>query len=264
MKLSPKARAALDTVIDRFRSGDLSPVIKIARIELAGDAPATRWSFSNRVLAYLQTGTLDCRGYNQWQAVGRQVVRGSTAAFIFAPLTVRRKKKDRDDDDDGTRAVYGFRTVAVHPIQNTEGDPMSDIDYAPRILPPLIDVTAALDIQLTWEPTPGDRLGSCSLDGKRLTIGSQDPVIFFHELAHACHARLDGQLKIGQDTHQETVAEFTATVLMELYGARNHSGNAWDYIKYYDDDPITAITRALATVEKILALLDSFADPAVP
>ncbi len=263
MKISPKARAALDNVIEAFQTGDLSPIVKMARIQLDSDAPAAKWSFSNRVLAYVQTGTLDCRGYRQWQAAGRQVKRNTNAAFIFAPLTIRRKKTNASDDDE-TRAIIGFRPIPVHPIQNTEGDEIDTLAYTPRVLPPLADIAQQLDITLTWQPTAPDRLGSCSTDGKRLTLGSQDPAIFFHELAHACHARLDGRLTPAQTETQETIAEFTATVLMELYGARTHTGNAWHYIRQYADDPIRAITTALSTVEKILALLDSLADPAAP
>ena len=80
MKLSPKAQAALDRVVNTFKRGDLSPITEVVRLRLGSDAPASRWTFSNQVLAYAQTGELDCRGYRQWQQVGRQVKKGARAA----------------------------------------------------------------------------------------------------------------------------------------------------------------------------------------
>jgi hypothetical protein len=77
----------------------------------------------------------------------------------------------------------------------------------------------------------------------------------FHELAHAAHARIEGGLKGGQHAGQETVAEFTATVLMHLYGLGDRTGNCWKYVQGYAANPLQAIFKALHTVEKVLALL---------
>ena len=86
-KLSDKAQTSLDQVIERFKQGDLAPVVDVLqmRLRLPADAPARTWTFSNQVLAYAQTGCLDCRGYKQWQEVGRQVQKGTHGAFILGP-----------------------------------------------------------------------------------------------------------------------------------------------------------------------------------
>ena len=86
MKLSPKAQAALDRVVNKFKQGDLSPITEVVRLRLGSEAPASRWTFSNQVLAYAQTGELDCRGYRQWQQVGRQVKKGALGVRIGAHL----------------------------------------------------------------------------------------------------------------------------------------------------------------------------------
>ncbi len=251
MKLSAKAQASLEKVIAKFQTGDLSPITKVARIRLAEDAPASNWSFSNRVLAFIQTGELDCRGYRQWQAANRYVKKGSRAAFILFPRTVQKEKEDGETYSQ----LIGFGTTPVFPLSATEGDePMPD--YTPTELPPLADVAQQLGIEVHYQPLPPDRLGDCTTDGQSIRLGTQTESAFFHELAHAAHARINGgRLKGKQDTHQETVAEFTAAVLMELYGYRDHTGDAWNYIKSYAPDPLTAITKALATVEKVLDLL---------
>ena len=42
---------------------------------------------------------------------------------------------------------------------------------------------------------------------------------------------------------------------MDFYGLGDHAGNAWKYISLYANDPLIAITKALGTVEKVLAVL---------
>jgi len=253
MKLSDKAQEALDKVVEQFRSGDLSPIIEIARIERVGDTiPSDKWTLSNKVLAYVQTGSLDCRGYRQWQEVGRHVKKGSRASYILAPVLV-----PVEDPKTGEKVpvLKGFKPVAVFGYDQTEGEDLPEVDYAPRELPPLVEVAEWWGIQITFQPLPSDRLGSCDVEGTKIRLGSHDPEVFFHELAHAAHARLDGRLKGGQDPRQETIAEFTATVLAHLYGVGDRTGNCWQYVKGYAQDPLTAIVKALSMVEKVLMLL---------
>lgn len=253
MKLSTNAQQALDQVIEQFKAGDLSPVVHIARIQHQGEPiPADRWSFSNRILAFIQTGSLDCRGFKQWQQAGRQVRKGEHAAYILAPCLVPVKD---DATGETTPVLKGFRAIPVFALHQTDGQPLPEVDYAPAALPPLADVAGRLGIAVQYLPLPADRLGSCDLSGTRIRLGSHEAAVFFHELAHAAHARLEGRLKGGQHADQETVAEFTAAVLMHLYGLGDWAGNCWRYIQGYAADPLQAILKALATVEKILGLL---------
>jgi len=113
-------------------------------------------------------------------------------------------------------------------------------------------------IQVQWTETH-DCYGWCDEKGKRIALGTHDPHVFFHELAHATHARLNGQLKGGPHEDQEVVAEFTACVLTHLYGLGDRTGNAWQYIKSYARDPLVAIAKALDTVGKVLELLAQLA-----
>lgn len=253
MNLSNAARASLSRVIEKFQEGDLSPITQVARIRLAVDAPASRWSFSNRVIAFVQTGELDCRGYGQWRQMGRQVQKGSKAAYILRPQILK-KIANEDEDEEAGLVCIGFSPIAVFPASATQGDePLPD--YTPVELPPLSDVASRLGVQVSYVPVASDRLGDCHVSGSKIRLGSADPAVFFHELAHAIHARLAGGLRGGQDARQEIVAEFSAAVLMELYGLRDHSGNAWRYIQAYAKDPLQSITKALGTVEKVLAVL---------
>jgi len=252
MQLSDKAQEALNQVVARFQSGDLSAVVEVVRLRRqAADAPSQSWSLSNQVLAYIQTHSLDCRGYRQWEQVGRQVRKGARAAWILAPITILIE----NEDGEKVSVVRGFKSVPVFAVHDTDGKPLPQVDYTPPILPPLSDVARKLGVTVAWQPTPADRLGDCDLTGQRIRVGTHDAQVFFHELAHAAHARLNGHLRGGQHADQETIAEFTACVLMQLYGLGDRSGNAWRYIRSYNSDPIRAIAEALTTVEKVLEVL---------
>ncbi len=258
MNLSENARAALKRVVEKFKSGDLSPVVEVARLKRGSPVPFDRWSFSNRVLAYVQSGgSTDLRGYRQWQEVNRHVKRGAKAsAYILVPLTYTVEDEETGEEK---RVMKGFKSVAVFAYCDTEGEPLEHDYRQTANPPPLSDAAEALGVEAIWQPLP-DRLGSCSLDGERVRVGTDDPYTFFHELAHAAHARLNGgELKPGQDPEQETVAEFTAAVLMEMHGLEDRTGNAWQYIERLSDDPVIAITRALSTVEDVLGLLEEVA-----
>jgi hypothetical protein len=249
MRLSDGAQAALDKVVEQFKSGDLSPIVEIARIQRNGDAiPSDRWTLSNRVLAYVQSGCMDCRGYRQWQEVGRHVKRGSRAVYILAPILVKVKNEDGEE----VEVLKGFRSIPVFASHDTEGEELPEADCSPRDLPPLADVAERMGIDVSYVPLPLDRLGTCSLEGSRIKLGTHDVEVFFHELAHAAHAKVEGRLKRGQNPHQETVAQFTACVLMELYGRGDRTGNSWEYIRNYAKDPLRAIVKALRKVEEVL------------
>jgi len=248
-KLSEKAQMSLDKVVEQFKTGDLSPICYAVRLQLDPEAPASKWTLSNRVLAYIQTGSLDCRGYHQWQAVGRQVKKGSLSAYILRPRLVKKTNADGEDE----QRLIGFAPVAVFSADDTEGDPLPG--YTPIKMPPLADLAAKLGIDIDYQPLPPGVYGSYQPLKDEIRLATHDEATFFHELAHAAHNRVEGELKGGQHEEQETIAEFSATVLMELYGIRDHTGNAWHYISLYAADPLVAVTKALATVEKVLAFL---------
>lgn len=253
MKFSQRAEESMRKVLRQFKSGDLSPITKVARIHLDDTAPAKRWSLSNKVLAYAQSGELDCRGFKQWEQVGRTVKKGERAVYILRPVMVRMRKKDSEELEENYTCI-GFSTVPVFAVSSTEGT--SDLCvYDPVKYPPLYEIAQKLGVQIEYAPVVDNKLGDCLADGSKIRLGTHDARIFFHELAHAIHARIDGELKGGQHAGQETIAEFTSVVLMDLYGFADTTGNAWNYISQYAEDPLLAITKAMGTVEKVLEAL---------
>jgi hypothetical protein len=253
MKLSDKAKESLQVVIQKFQAGDLSPLVDVVMLARRPDdtMPAARWSLGNRVLAYVQSGgQLDCRGFRQWEQVGRKVKKGGRGVFILAPSTIK-----IEQDGEADVRVVGFHTLAVFALSETEGDDLARVDYAPAQLPPLADVAQRLGVTLDYAAMPEEGHAAMYVPKHdAIVMGTHSRQVFWHELAHAAHARIAAPTHRGKVADKEVVAEFTACVLSALYG-EDYSGNAWRYISEYADDPLTAIYKALADVEKVLDLL---------
>ena len=249
--MNPKAQDALNTIVSRFQSGDIAPIVQIACLRMPASWPAAHWTLANQVLAYMQTSTLDCRGYQQWITAKRQVQRGTHSAYIWAPIL------KATETEDGTKETHpiGFIPISVFPITATEGDPIADT-FSPRTYPQLYDLTRSMGIEIEYIPIPQAR-GDCNTSGTRIHLATHHPKTFYHELAHACHARINGKLKGGQDPKQEIIAEFASCVLMSIYEGEDTTGNAWSYIQGYSNDPIQAITGVLSITGKILDYIEN-------
>jgi len=143
MKLTDKAQKSLDKVIQKFQRGDLSPIRNVVRIKLDPNAPALKWSLSNRVIAFIQAEELDCRAYGQWLDIGRNVKKGTHAVYIVRPLMVHILKSDNRADDE--RVCLGFSTIPVFKASDTEGENALS-KYEPDHLPPLLLVAMKFGI----------------------------------------------------------------------------------------------------------------------
>ncbi len=261
IKLSKKAGAAVDRMIRKFETGDLSKVVQIVNFDVPDDAPSKNWSLSNRLLAFAMTGDLDSRGYKQWQVAGRQVMKGpKSTGFIFRP----RMKKSIDKEGNEEYRLTGFVPYAVFGGSETEGDDELQ-NCTPHELPPLANVAEHFDIDVTYMPLL-DRRGSCSIAGDKIQLGTDNPKTWFHELSHAIHAQIDEGLNISTKAayaYNETVSEFTACVLMDIYGYGDYSGNAWHYIGSYHADPLKAVMAAFKKIEAVMVLIEEIANKVV-
>lgn len=254
MKYTDKAQETVNALLARFQSGDIAPIIEVATIHLTPEEqraalPAMKWSFRNQVIALFQTGQTDCRGYRQWQEVGRQVKAGAHAAYILGPIMIK------DETDKEHSALIGFKSIPVFSVDDTEGEPLPEYKAPERPLPPLSEVAKAWGLSITWGEAKG-YYGFYSGQARVIHLATESEKTFFHELAHAAHERIEGKLKGGQDPRQELVADFCAGVLMQVYGLKDMSGNVWNYIKGYNPkDPIKAIMSSLDIIGKVLDLI---------
>ena len=256
MRMSEKAKTQLGALVEAFRSGRIGQVVKRSVIPMP-DVPCANWSLCNRVLVSL-AGTDDARGFKQWQEVGRHVTKGSKAAYILFPQY--RKAKDEDEETGETKesmVLVGFGAGPVFRYEDTDGEPIERTDPTPPDLPPLYDVAERFGVSVKYQGHMGRAYGSFRPGERSITLESQDETVFWHELAHAAHQRVNGALKGGQDPKQEAVAELTATVIAGLYGS-DWSGNCWQYISSYSGDPLSLCLSVLSDVEKVLGeILDT-------
>lgn len=253
-QLPEKVQAQLDKILAAFASGDVEGALVKAITPRHPDdvRPCDAWSFRNRVIVALN-GATDARGFRQWQDAGRHVVKGSRAFHILAPCT-----RTIEDEVTGEKRVIvtGFRGVPVFDVAMTDGDPLPTFDYSPPSPPRLSEVAERLGVRVTWSAGDVGAFGQCKVDGTEITMFTHCESTFWHELAHAADARLQGgRLNGGQDPAQEAVAELSAAVIARVYGAAQDK-RSHDYMAHYGGgDALGLCMQVLARVEKVLALI---------
>jgi hypothetical protein len=246
-----KVKEILTGILERFKTGDIPQAIAYSIFPIP-DIPSSKWSIFNRTLMFF-AGTQDARGFKQWQGVNRYVKKGAKAFHILAP---RFKKKDNKDNDDET-ILIGFLSIPVFRLEDTDGEPL---DYQQIEVPelPLIEVAEQWNISVKAVSGNYRYIGYYSDQRKEIALATEDEVVFFHELSHAAHAKIKGNLKPGQDWKQEIVAELSAATLSQMVGKRadDYLGNNYRYIETYAKkanlSPLTACLKVMADVENVL------------
>ncbi len=255
-----RVKETLDAVVDLFLSGDVPATVQKATFP-APNIPIAKWSLRNRVLAAM-AGTSDARGFRQWKAAGRHVRKGARSFSILGPRMV--KVEDKATGDESTRLI-GFVAIPVFRLQDTEGD---SLDYDLPTVPahPLMDVAERWGIKVRAEVFNGARYGWTN--GREIVVCDEAEETFFHELGHCADGREHGELKGGQHSDQEIVAELTAAVLARMVGRQpRNDGFHYRYIMGYSqkwfpklsaDDALRrgcerVLSRACKAIEKIIA-----------
>lgn len=256
-----QVQAATAQLLDLFARGDLPAAVARTWIQARrDDRPSARWSLGNQLLMMV-AGTEDARGFRQWEAIGRHVRKGARAFYILAPLTRTVSAIVTDSDTGETREehrtiVYGFRTVPVFRLEDTEGDAVKYPCYEPPTRPPLEAVAHAWGYTITYGPGDGECFGWTDPRAKRLHLMTHEPGTFWHELGHAADARRH-TLRGGQDPEEEIVAETVAATLSILYGTEaQRLGYTRRYIDGYaaaaKQDPVAALMGLLHRVHEAL------------
>lgn len=259
---------AMDRVVEMFVSGDLPAAI--ARTTIArqnGHRNSDCWSISNQMIMYA-AGTSDARGYRQWKAVGRTVNKGAKAFHILAPIIVKDRSTDEGENTEGQSFLVGFRGMPVFRVEDTQGEPVEVPVYEPVELPPLIEVAEKFKVPVSYAPWMGTAYGSYAWETSTLTgedadqriiLHTHDVGTYFHELAHAAHARIEtlsgkkGSLAYSQ---QEVVAETVAAVLSLMYGGEGRIAGSREYVEAYSGQNAgKAAMKVLKTVQQVLSLI---------
>ena len=234
--MNDKVKNVLNTIIDKFKSGDIPEAVALATFPIP-NTPSANWSFTNRTLMFI-SGTGDARGFRQWKEVNRWVKKGSTAIHILVPCFTKKVEESGEDD-----VLAYFKPTPVFRFEDTEGDAL---DHENVKLPnfPLVETAESWGISVNAIP------------GNYLYRGYYSPGR--HEIAHASHEKVKGNLKAGQDPLQEIVAELSAQALCRLVGkrAKETLGNTYSYIERYAKKvnlkPYNACLRVLTETEKVL------------
>ena len=104
--------------------GAIAPIF----IRRRDNLPCRAWSWANQLLTAL-AGHSDARGFRQWKAVGRSVTKGQKSFSILAPMTRNVVRENAETGaEERTSYVFGFKSVAVFGLAQTEGEPIPDGD----------------------------------------------------------------------------------------------------------------------------------------
>lgn len=251
MQEHPKVKEATEKLLEMFDSGDLPQAIARTVIFPDPSIPSSHWSLVNRLLM-VSEHTSDARGYRQWESAGRYVKKGSHAFYILAPHHVTRKETDAEGKDSEKHILVGFLAVPIFKVEDTEGTAVPN-NYVPANPPPLWNVAEKFGLQVSYAPFDG-HFGAYSPDSKRITLCTKEARTFFHELAHAAHHRIAGDIKPGP--YAELVAETSAAVLSLMYGFGGYMEYSKTYIEHYGEKPAAkAVMSVIVEVEKVLNLI---------
>ena len=68
--MNDKVKSVLDAVLEKFKTGDIPEAITISMFPFP-NLPSSNWSMLNRTAMFI-SGTMDARGFRQWQKGGRE------------------------------------------------------------------------------------------------------------------------------------------------------------------------------------------------
>jgi hypothetical protein len=137
------------------------------------------------------------------------------------------------------------------------------LDYEQIELPdlPLIERAEEWGINVKVIPGNFSYQGFYSPVRKEIGLATKDEFVFFHELAHSAHEKVNGKLKRGQDPIQEIVAELAAEALCRIVGKTGgkYLGISYRYIEGYagklNITPYSACLKVMSETEKVLNLI---------
>jgi hypothetical protein len=250
--MNDKVKSVLDGIVEQFKTGDIPDAITISMFPFP-DLPSSNWSLLNRTAMFI-SGTMDARGFRQWESVNRNVKKGSKALYILVPLF-----KKVDDSKEDRKLLAGFAAKPVFRVEDTEGEPLN---YENIELPELPLLERAREWGLEVKAIPGNyqRYGYYNPVKKEIGLASPDESVLFHELAHHADKLVKGNLNKGQDPLQEITAELAAATLCRLVGMQSDNlGNSYQYIEMYATklkmSAHAVCLKVMADTEKILKLI---------
>ena len=226
MKTSELAKTEMNRLVNLFEKGEgLEIMARVAVIPDKG-IPSAKWTLTNRMLAFAQTKNTDCRGFDQWRAVGRCVKKREKAAYIFRPCLVK------DEEEEGKTKLIGFACLPVFSASQTDGEPLPYMGNKSEL--PLKEVAERFGLKIEYQPFFNGVLGFYQSSAAKIVMCTENEQVFFHELAHAAHNKLlNGKISDCPESKVEIIAELASCVLARFYGKQQEEGKSYNYIKSY-------------------------------
>jgi len=254
MKLYGKATDVGAQIVERFKDpASLPAPLANVFIRRKDQSPCRAWSWANQLIVAMH-GYSEARGYRQWEAVGRHVKKGQRAIYILAPMVRTFEAEGDNGETKEHTALYGFRTVPVFGLEQSEGAPLPVDEHVTAWLQglPLREVAESWGLEIqTFNGAEGGRLGFYAFSGS-IALGVENLSTWCHELTHAADSRNVGGLKPGQHVDQEVVAELGSAILLTILGKPVDAdlGGCWHYVEAY------AAKTSKATVDVCIELLN--------
>lgn len=148
-----------------------------------------KYSFNNTILIWLKYPQASrVAGIKTWNEIGRHVKKGEKGIAIFAPL-LKKTKEEKEEV-----RLIGFRAVYVWDVEQTEGEPMPEVDIAPPVMdgdPEKLfqKVLLSSPVPVSYEEIKGKAKGYYLIKEKWIVLPNnltpeQRTKTLLHELAH--------------------------------------------------------------------------------
>lgn len=255
--MSDKCKLVLEEVRQKLLSGNVGPLVDFGKLQVQGyNKPMSKWSFLNQLMCYLSTGSIDCRGVNQWKEVGRWIkpgAEGGKATYIRVRC-VTKKDKSQPETEDNVVSVF-YKWAPVFPDHATTGQPLPDPE--PVIvdqLPDLYEVCKKVGIQVKYAELPG-AWGCVDNAATTIELATKHPKVFYHELAHAIRLRNDWYNKNDYDG-EEAIADTVACVFSQLFDGEDTTFDTHRYLTHYLKSVDKMVMFLQDITQTMLTLLD--------
>ena len=257
MILSEKAKLVLEETRRKLLSGNLGPLVDFAKLQVKGyDNPMSKWSALNQLIAYLSTGSIDCRGIDQWRQVGRWIkprAEGGKATYIRVHCLIK-ENPALPPEPENIKGEY-YKWVPVFPDYATKGEPLPEPEpIVVDQLPDLYEVCKKVGIKVEYADLP-DAWGCVDHEETTIQLKTKRPKVFYHELAHAIRMKKD-RYNDKDYAGEEAIADTVACVFSQLFDGEDTTNNTHSYLTYYLGS-IDKMVSFLGDINKtMLTLLD--------
>lgn len=223
-----------------------------------------KYSFGNiMAIARQMPAASRVAGFHAWRELGRNVKKGEKAIRILAPMV------GKDKEDTSKARVFGFRTVCVFDVSQTEGADLPEFSKVSGDAGDAIQrlMRFAFEQNIIVEFDRADILPALGMSyGGRIAIAPQESdaetvATLTHELAHELLHKSERRTETNKMS-RELEAEAVAFIVGSAIGLDMSTSSA-DYIKLYNGnaealgESLAAISSASTLILKALTVTSS-------